>query len=118
MQCIKLTIEDANMGHILGATTSKQMWGQISQEAAIQEGSQPSQLKTTLGWFATTVGNLDITSGIAGPKGVARRGKAPKSLKGPRITNHRALTKPPRTMNPLLTILTLHTQSFAYWTQP
>ena len=31
MRCIKLTIGDANMGHILGAATSKQMWDQIAQ---------------------------------------------------------------------------------------
>ena len=29
--CIKLTIGDANMGHILRSTTSKQMWDQIAQ---------------------------------------------------------------------------------------
>ena len=30
MRCIKLTIGDANMGHILGAAISKQMWDQIA----------------------------------------------------------------------------------------
>ena len=29
MWCIKLTKGDANMGHILGAATSKQMWDQM-----------------------------------------------------------------------------------------
>ena len=31
MRCIKLTIGDANMGHILGAATSKQMWDQSAR---------------------------------------------------------------------------------------
>ena len=31
MRCIKLIIGNANMGHILRAATSKQMWDQIAQ---------------------------------------------------------------------------------------